>query len=71
MELLRVVDTDKFVLGKVYWLMSCAIKCVESHENISVRERNEVSFCATERWTMMHTPLHGAAFALDLCFSIT
>ena len=69
-ELLRVVDTDKFVLGKVYWLMSCAIKCVESHEKLSVREQNEVSFCATERWTMMHTPLHGAAFALDPAFQL-
>ena len=69
-ELLRIVDTDKFVMGKVYWLMSCAIKHVESHEKLSARERKDISFCATKRWTMMHTPLHGEAFTLDRAFQV-
>ena len=64
--LLRIVDTDKFVMGKVYWLMSQAIDSIKNNYKLPAKERKDIVFCATQKWTMMHTPLHGAAFALEI-----
>ena len=57
-------------MGKVYWLMSQAIDLVKNNDKLQAKERKDIVFCATQRWTMMHTPLHGATFALDPNFEI-
>ena len=50
--------------------MSQAINKVKDNDKLTAKERKDIAFCATKRWTMMHTPLHGAAFALDPTFQI-
>ena len=63
--LLRLVDSDSFVMGRIYWKMSQAIKHIATCEKFSRGERNVLTGIANARWTNMHTPLHGAAFALE------
>ena len=50
--------------------MSQAIESIKNNDKLLVKERKDIVFCATKRWTMMHNPLHGAAFALDPNFQI-
>ena len=69
-ELLRLVDTNKFIMGKVYWTMWQAINKVKDNEKLNAKERKDIVFCATKIWTIKHTPLQGVAFALDLAFQI-
>lgn len=70
MKILRIVDTDKFVLGKVYWLMSEEIRLTNANEKCKLPKRREIANRASEHWAQMHTPLHGAAFMLDPCFQM-
>lgn len=70
MELLRIVDTDKFVLGKVYWLMSEAIRLTNASEKCKLPERRKIANRASEHRAQMHTPLHGATFMLDPIFQM-
>ena len=53
-DLLRIVDTDKFIRGKVYWMMSQAINKVKDNDKLTTKEHKDIAFCATNRWTMMH-----------------
>lgn len=69
-DLLRVVDTEKFVFGRVYWLMSEAIRQIKEYNHFSSREKGQLVAVANARWRQMHTPLHGAAFALDPRFQM-
>ena len=69
-DLLRIVDTDKFVFGKVYWIMSEAIRQAKEFNQFTAREKSQLVTIANARWAQMHTPLHGAAFVLDPKFQM-
>ncbi|KAH7366153.1 hypothetical protein KP509_18G065400 [Ceratopteris richardii] len=69
-ELLRMVDTDKFVIGKVYWTMSKAIQKVKDFNQFSLREKTQIVTLAEKRWMQMHTHLHGTTFVLDPTFQL-
>ncbi|KAH7430047.1 hypothetical protein KP509_09G080400 [Ceratopteris richardii] len=69
-ELLRMVDTDKFVIGKVYWIMSEAIQKVKDFNQFSLREKTQIVSLGEKRWTQMHTHLHGTTFVLDPTFQL-
>ena len=69
-DLLRLVDTDSFVFGKVYWYMCEAIQKISEGTDFATRDKATVIALANKRWGQMHTPLHGAAFVLDPKFQL-
>ena len=64
-DLLRLVDSEKFVIGKVYWYFSKAIHFAKEDSQFSAREKSQIVAAANARWVQLHTPLHGVAFALE------
>lgn len=69
-DLIRLVDTEKFIIGKVYWHMSQAIAHIKDYNHFTSREKAQITAIANQRWIQMHTPLHGAAFALEPSYQL-
>ena len=69
-DFLMVLDTEKFIIGCVYWLMSKAIRQMKEYNHFSSREKGQLVAVSNARWRQMHTPLHGATFALDPKFQM-
>lgn len=60
--LLRLMDSNKPCLGKVYHEMCQVAAHIESS---SVSWKDEAKKIHTDRWEYLHSPFHGAAYALD------
>ncbi|KAH7289094.1 hypothetical protein KP509_31G057300 [Ceratopteris richardii] len=69
-ELLRMADTDKFLTGRVYWIVSETIQKVKDFNQFSLREKTQIVSLAEKRWMQMHTHLHGTTFILDPTFQL-
>ena len=41
-DLLRLVDSEKFVIGKVYWYFSEAIQFAKDYSQFSTREKSQI-----------------------------
>ena len=50
--------------------MSQVVDSVKNNDKLLAKEHKDIIFCATQRWTMMHTPLHGVVFSLDMIFQM-
>ena len=55
-ELLHIVDIDKFVMARVYWLISQDITKMKDNDKFIARKHKKIVGCAIERWNMLHTP---------------
>ena len=64
-ELLRLVDGDAPVTGKIYFKMFTIQESINNFPNISQAQRKELYDSFARRWAMMHTTLHAAGFLLD------
>jgi len=64
-ELLRLVDGESPVIGKLYYRMFQIQKIINGFPNVSDAQRRELYQRFLSRWTMLHNPLHAAAFLLD------
>ena len=49
-DLLHIVDTDKFVFSKVYWIMSEAIRQAKEFNQFTAREKSQLVAIANARW---------------------
>jgi hypothetical protein len=58
------VDSGKPIVGRIYWRMH-EIKEEISELQAPANHRNDVVRLLSERWEMLHSPMHAAGFVLD------
>ena len=64
-SLLRLLDGNVGVIGKVYWRMSNLLDGVKEKANLDGSKFKQIQDIHLKRWTMMHSRLHAAGFVLD------
>ena len=64
-ELLRLVDGDVPVIGKLYYRMFEIQEKINNNQSLTVPQRQEIYEPFVSRWTMLHTNMHAAGFLLD------
>lgn len=64
-ELLRLVDGQLPVIGKIYYRMFQIQEKINNFPDITDAQRHELYQLFASRWSMMHTDLHSAGFLLD------
>lgn len=69
-SLLRMVDQEGIVIGKVYWKMHEIINVVKNSSRCGGKEKSQIVQAMENRWQQLHTPIHGAAFALHPEFQL-
>ncbi|KAH7438542.1 hypothetical protein KP509_04G019400 [Ceratopteris richardii] len=64
LKVLRLADREGVTMGLIYELTDRMIESISSIESIDSARLEEVKNLCVERWNMLHSPLHAAAFML-------
>ena len=64
-ELLRLIDGNSPVTGKIYYRLFQIQEKINSRSDISASQKSQLYEHFIARWGMLHTTLHAAGFLLD------
>ncbi|KAH6555265.1 hypothetical protein KP509_1Z269200 [Ceratopteris richardii] len=64
LKVLRLADREGATMGLIYELTDRMIESISSIESIDSARLEEVKNVCVERWNMLHSPLHAAAYML-------
>jgi hypothetical protein len=64
-ELLRLIDGNSPVTGKIYYRLFQIQEKINLHSDISASLKSQLYETFIARWAMLHTTLHAAGFLLD------